>query len=130
VIGMPKWKDMLPPKVRDMIPSIKDEKDADILMDKLLNMMSPDELKMLIDSDVTLCDIMKEKVPWVFKLAKSIIRESKKDVETIFSEYNAEKLLEVLRKKRPDLAGVIMNHSNGMVWLERNIEDFKRELTE
>lgn len=127
---MPKWKDMLPPKVRDMIPSIKDEKDADILMDKLLNMMSPDELKMLIDSDVTLCDIMKEKVPWVFKLAKSIIRESKKDVETIFSEYNAEKLLEVLRKKRPDLAGVIMNHSNGMVWLERNIEDFKRELTE
>jgi len=127
---MPKWKDMLPPKVRDMIPSIKDEKDADILMDKLLSMASPDELKMLIDNDVTLCDIMKEKVPWVFKLAKSIIRESKKDVETIFSEYNAEKLLEVLRKKRPDLAGVIMNHSNGMVWLERNIEDFKRELTE
>ncbi|OYT64525.1 hypothetical protein B6U74_05395 [Candidatus Bathyarchaeota archaeon ex4484_205] len=129
-MGMPKWKDMLPPKVRDMIPSIKDEKDADILMDKLLSMASPDELKMLIDNDVTLCDIMKEKVPWVFKLAKSIIRESKKDVETIFSEYNAEKLLEVLRKKRPDLAGVIMNHSNGMVWLERNIEDFKRELTE
>ena len=129
-MGMPKWKDMLPPKVRDMIPSIKDEKDADILMDKLLSMASPDELKMLIDNDVTLCDIMKEKVPWVFNLAKSIIRESKKDVETIFSEYNAEKLLEVLRKKRPDLAGVIMNHSNGMVWLERNIEDFKRELTE
>ncbi len=46
-----------------------------------------------------------------------------------FDAITIERVIAELEKRRLDLLGVILNHPNGMLWLQRQVDEVKQKLT-
>jgi len=85
---------------------------------------SGENLKWELDNDLNLLDVGDKKTLLIADIVLSFIPKRKK--EELFGDVDTDNVLDLLKKKRPDLYRILMNHPNGRNWVGKNIEGFKK----
>ena len=61
----------------------------------------------------------------VIDLVVATIPRSKR--RELLKDFNSRKVLDILRRRRPDIYNILMNYKNGKDWLEVQIVGFRRK---
>ncbi len=82
------------------------------------------QLKWELDNNVNLVHTADKKVLMAIDVISSFISKSKK--EEIFRDVSTKSVLDLLRKERPDLYGLIVDSPIGSEWVGRQILNFRK----
>ena len=61
----------------------------------------------------------------IIDLTVATVPKSKR--REILKDFNSRKILDILKRQRPDIYNVFINYQNGVGWLEEQIKGFKRK---
>ena len=85
---------------------------------------SGEKLKWELDNDVNLLQYADKTTIIAADIILALIPKRKK--EEMFKDVNTNSILDLLKKERPDLFGILADHPNGIIWVGKNIENFKK----
>jgi len=85
---------------------------------------SKQKLKWFLDNDINLIVYLNARWPPIIFLATTINLIPKNKLKAEIGEINSKRILKVLEKDRQDLYKII-NTKKGLIWLDREINNFK-----
>ena len=94
----------------------------------LSSLGSTDRLHWYLENNISLVDYIYGVWPGhmaVIDLVVATIPRSKR--KELLKDFNSRKILGILRRRRPDIHNILMNHRNGKAWLEEQIVGFRRK---
>lgn len=85
---------------------------------------SGENLKLEIDQNINLIDTADKKLLLGIDVLLGFISKSRKEEE--LGGIDADKILYLLEKERPDVYGIIRDNPNGKIWVASQIINFKK----
>jgi len=85
---------------------------------------SSENLLWELDNNINLIDSADKKVLIGIDIVLAFIPKSTK--EEILGDVTSESILDLLQKERPDLHKILTEHPRGKIWVENQIEIFKK----
>ena len=85
---------------------------------------SGEKLKWELDNDVNLLQHADKTTIIAADIILALIPKRKK--EEMFKDVNKNSILDLLKKERQDLHRILMTHPNGIIWVGKNIENFRK----
>jgi len=87
---------------------------------------SASKLKWFLDNDINLIVYLNARWSQFMFLATTTINLIPKNkLKAEIGEINSQRILKLIERERPDLHSLILKHSNGLNWLDREINNFK-----
>lgn len=81
-------------------------------------------LQWQLTNNVNLVEFADKKTLLAVDVLLALIPKSKR--RDMLGDVDTNRILNLLRKERPDLFLILAKHSNGRKWIEANIENFKK----
>ncbi len=85
---------------------------------------SGERLKWEIDNDINLAEQGNKEVLIAIDVFVSLIQKRKK--EEMFKNVNTNSILDLLKKERPDIFGILADHPNGKFWVGQQIKNLRK----